>query len=161
MYRGSPEMTYSEAERIPFGPANAKIRMAAVADFNGDQLLDIVVIDEEKGVDLYFGQKDLSFSTGISLADAKIVPYALAMADLNNDRLPDIIVGHVNAASMVFFNTGTGNQFHPVSFGDAKGTVYGFAFGDFNEDGIPDIAAARSEATNTLYFGTVRQKKNK
>ena len=110
---------------------------------------------------LFFAQKDLSFSTGISLADAKIVPYALAMADLNNDRLPDIIVGHVNAASMVFFNTGTGNQFHPVSFGDAKGTVYGFAFGDFNEDGIPDIAAARSEATNTLYFGTVRQKKNK
>ena len=161
LYRGTAEMNYSEAQRIPFGPANAKIRMAAVADFNGDQLSDIVVIDEEKGVDLYFGQKDLSFSAGNSLADAKTVPYAMLVADLNNDKRPDIIVGHVNAPSTVLFNTGNGNPFHPVSFGDATGTVYGFAVGDFNEDGIPDIAAARSEAINILYFGSMKSKEKK
>ena len=120
----------------------------------------MVVIDETKGVNLYFGQKDQTFSEGISLADSKIVPYALTIADLNNDNRVDIIVGHVNAPSKVFYNDSTGNNFKSISFGDSNGTVYGFAVGDFNEDGIPDIATARSEATNTLYFG-IRKSKNK
>jgi hypothetical protein len=158
VYPGSPDMTFSDAHRIPFGPADATIRMAAVADFNGDGLPDIVTIDEKKGVDLYFGKKDLTFSTGVSLADSRIVPYALAIADLNKDGKPDIIVGHIEAASTIFYNEGKGQNFKSISFGDAKGTVYGFAVGDFNEDGIPDIAAARSEATNILYFGNIKSK---
>jgi hypothetical protein len=155
VYMGNPGFTYSDSHRIPFGPSNATIRMAAVADFNGDGLLDIVTIDENKGINLYFGQKEQTFSEGISLADAKVVPYALAIADLNKDGKIDIIVGHIAASSTVFFNDGTGHNFTPISFGDAKGTVYGFAVGDFNEDGLPDIAAARSDATNTLYFGNI------
>ncbi|SEL55636.1 Repeat domain-containing protein [Chitinophaga rupis] len=161
VYTGSADHTFSETRRIPFGPPNATIRVAAIADFNGDSIPDIVTIDEYKGVDLYFGQKNQTFSAGISLADQKIVPYALAVADLNNDQKADIIVGHIKAPSTVFFNNGTGHNFKSISFGDSKGTVYGFAVGDFNEDGIPDIAAARSEGTNILYFGNIRSKKRK
>jgi hypothetical protein len=132
-----------------------------LADFNGDGLPDIVTIDEFKGVNLYFGQKDQTFSAGISLADSKIVPYALAIADLNNDKKMDIIVGHIEAPSTVFLNDGTGRNFKSISFDDSKGTVYGFAVGDFNEDGIPDIAAARSDAPNVLYFGNIKSKSRK
>ena len=158
VYLGSSDMAFPDIHRIPFGPPNATIRVAAVADFNGDSLPDIVTIDENKGVYLYFGQKNQTFSAGISLADSKAVPYALAIADLNNDKKMDIIVGHVEAPSTVFFNDGTGRSFTSISFGDSKGTVYGFAVGDFNEDGIPDIAAARSDAPNILYFGNVKSK---
>jgi hypothetical protein len=161
VYLGSSDNAYSDSHRIPFGPADATIRMAAVADFNADNLLDIVTIDENKGVNLYFGQKDQTFSAGISLADSKIVPYALTVADLNNDKKIDIIVGHVEAPSSVFFNDGTGRNFKPISFGDSKGTVYGFAIGDFNEDGTLDIAAARSDAPNILYFGNIKLKNRK
>ncbi|MFT3703144.1 MAG: VCBS repeat-containing protein [Agriterribacter sp.] len=161
VYMGSSDFTFPETRRVPFGPPDATIRMAAVADFNGDNLPDIVMIDEFKGVYLYTGQKDQTFSAGISLADKTIVPYALAIADLNNDKKPDIIVGHVEAPSTIFFNDGTGSKFTSVSFGDAKGTVYAFAVGDFNEDGIPDIAAARSDATNVLYFGNSKLKNRK
>jgi len=161
VYLGSAGFSFSDDHRIPFGPANATIRMAAVADFNGDSLLDIVTIDENKGVNIYFGQKDQTFSAGISLADSKVVPYALTIADLNKDGKADIIVGHVEAASTVFFNDGTGLNFTSISFGDSNGTVYGFAVGDFNEDGTLDIAAARSDATNVLYFGNIRSKKRK
>jgi hypothetical protein len=161
VYIGSSDNAYSDNNRIPFGPPDATIRMAAAADFNGDSLLDIVTIDENKGVYLYFGKKDQTFSAGISLADSKIVPYALAVADLNSDKRPDIIVGHVEAPSTVLFNDGTGRNFKPISFGDSKGTVYGFAIGDFNEDGTPDIAAARSEGPNVLYFGNVKTKNRK
>lgn len=157
VYLGGSDRTYPESRRIPFGPPNANIRMAAAADFNGDGLPDIVVIDEFTGVELYFGQKDGTFSTGISLAGSKPKPYSLAIADLNGDGKMDILVGHVEAPSTVFYNDGAAH-FAPLSFGDSKGTVYGFAVGDFNEDGIPDIAAAKSEGINTVYFGKVRSK---
>jgi hypothetical protein len=154
VYLGGLDRKYSDARRIPFGPSDATIRTAAVADFNGDTIHDIVTIDESKGVHLYVGKSDQTFSAGTSLADATIVPYALAIADLNNDSKVDILVGHVEAPSTVFLNDGNG--FTSISFGDSKGTVYGFATGDFNEDGIMDIAAARSEATNILYFGNIK-----
>jgi hypothetical protein len=153
VYLGSSAITFSDTRRIPFGPADATIRVAAVADVNADNLPDIVTIDEKKGVSLYFGQKDQTFSAGILIADSKIVPYALSLIDLNNDKKVDILVGHVEAPSSVFFNDGTARNFKSISFGDSKGTVYGFAVGDFNEDGKLDIAAARSDATNVLYFG--------
>jgi hypothetical protein len=161
VYPGNSDHTFPDTHRIPFGPPDATIRVAAVADFNGDGLPDIVTIDENKGVNLYFGQKDQTFSTGISLADSRIVPYALAVADLNNDGKVDIIVGHVEAPSTVFYNDGTGRNFKSISFGDSKGTAYGFAVGDFNEDGIPDIAVARSDAPDILYFGNIKSKSRK
>ena len=93
-YLNRPDNTFSDIYRTPFGPPDATIRVTAVADFDGDNLLDIVTVDENKGVNLYFGQKDQTFSPGISLADAKVIPYALAIADMNNDKKMDIIVGH-------------------------------------------------------------------
>lgn len=159
VYLGSSDFTFSDSRRIPFGPPNATIRVSAVADFNGDSLLDIVTVDENKGVNIYFGQKDLTFSCGISLADSKIVPYALAIADLNKDGKVDIIVGHVKAPSTVFYNDGTGRNFTSISFGDSQGTVYGFAIGDYNEDGILDIATARSGAISILHFGNNKSEK--
>lgn len=161
VYLGSSNFTFSDSSRIPFGPPDATIRIAATADINGDSLLDIVTVDENKGVNIYFGQNDRTFSTGISLADSQTVPYALAIADLNKDGKIDIIVGHIEAPSTVFYNDGTGRNFTSISFGDSKGTVYGFAVGDFNEDGINDIATARSGATSVLYFGNVQSKNGK
>ena len=161
VYLGSSEMIFSDTHRMTFGPPDAIIRMVAVADFNGDNLLDIVAINETKGVELYFGQKDQTFSVGTSLADSKTVPYALAIADLNGDKKVDIIVGHLKAPSTIFFNDGSGKNFKSISFGDASGNVYGFAVGDFNEDGVPDIATARSSATSIVYFGSTGPKKRK
>lgn len=160
IYLGRSDSIFSDDHRLPFGPPDAKIRMASVADFNSDNILDIVVIDVNKGVNLYLGQKDKTFSLITSLGDSKIVPYALTIADLNKDNKVDIIVGHVKAPSTVFINDGTGN-FTSISFGDSNGTVYGFAVGDFNKDGIPDIATARSEAINTLHFGNLNSTNRK
>ena len=158
VYFGSEDNSYLDNQRVPFGPTNATIRVAAAADFNNDGMFDVVSVDENRGVYLYSGQENKTFASGISLADSKIVPYALAIADMNGDQRPDIIVGHKEAPSTVFFNEGTNNTFKPISFGDAKGTAYGFAIGDFNEDGTLDIATARSDAPNVLYFGNFTMK---
>ncbi len=141
------------SKRIPFGPPDAEIRVAATADLDGNGIMDIVAIDErQRAAFIYFHQRDGTFASGLRFGDSKFVPYALAVDDLNLDGKLDILVGHVAAPSTVYFNEGSGRNFTPVQFGDGKGTAYGFAFGDLDSDGLPDIAVARSGAPNVVYF---------
>jgi Tfp pilus tip-associated adhesin PilY1 len=128
--------------------------MAQVADFDGDGIPDIVVIDDEHSrVDVYFGQRDGSFAAPLPLDGRGAMPYALAVADLNSDGATDIVVGNVQAPATAYFNDGSGRRYSPVSFGDNSGAVYGFAIADLDGDGILDIATARSEAPSVVYFG--------
>ena len=153
IYLAAAGGAFSESRRVPFGPPKASVRTAEAADFDQDGFTDLVTIDEDAGVTLYFGERAGGFSTGISLSGPKPIPYAVTIADLDKDRRPDIVVGHVEASSRVYFNTGP-RTFSPVAFGDNKGAVYGFAIADFDYDGWPDIAAARSDAPNIVYFAT-------
>lgn len=143
------------SKRIPFGPPDATIRVAAAADLTGSGRMDIVTIDDEhRGTFISFNRPDGTFSPGVPLGTNKATPYALAIGDLNRDGKPDIVVGYVNARPVVYFNDGTGRAFTPVPFGDDQGTAYGIAFGDLDKDGWPDIAIARSEAPNVVYFSS-------
>lgn len=156
VYLASNKAEYSSLRRVPFGPPDATIRMAEGADLNGDGFLDIVAIDERRGVAIYFGQKDGTFSAGLALDNGKVTPYALAVSDLNRDGRMDIVVGNVEAPGTVYFNDGSGRRYTPIHFGDNKGTVYGFAIADLDRDGLADIAVARSDAPNAVYFASPR-----
>jgi len=153
VYLNGGKGTFANAARMPFGPADANIRMSAAADLNGDGRRDLVTIDEKTGVAVYFGETGsrLSAAVPISLGDKS--PYALALADLDGNGTTDIVVGYIEARPAVFFNQGSGRQFTPVPFGDASGTAYGVAIGDLDKDGRLDIVVARSEAPNVVYFG--------
>jgi len=142
------------ARRIPFGPPDATIRVAAAADLTGSGRMDIVTIDEQRGTFVYFNQPGGSFSPPLRVGAVKATPYALAVGDLNRDGKVDIVVGYVNAPPVVYFNDGDGHSFTPVPFGDNQGTAYGFAIGDLDKDGWPDIAVARSGAPNAVYFSS-------
>ena len=143
---------FSNDRRIPFGEIDVKFRMAAVADLDGDDLLDIVAIDERRGVSIYLRASDNGFMSAVEIR-REVMPYALAVEDLNSDDKVDVIVGHIRAASTVYYNDGTGRNFASVDFGDDAGTAYGFAFGDFDQDSQQDIAVARSGATSVVYLG--------
>jgi hypothetical protein len=49
VYLGGAGASYSNLRRIPFGPADAAIRMAQAADLNGDGLLDVVAHRRKAG----------------------------------------------------------------------------------------------------------------
>jgi hypothetical protein len=136
----------------PFGPPDAAIRMSAAADLDRDGAIDLVVIDERRGVFAFYGQRGASFSAPVPIGPRGRTPYALMTTDVDRDGDADVIVGHVEAPSTVFLNDGTGRGFTPIDFGDGQGTVYGFDVGDLDGDGRLDIAAARSEAPNVVYF---------
>ncbi len=146
----------ADLRRIPFGPPDAVFRVAKAADLNRDGLLDLVTIDRERGVNVYFGQSHLSFSSARPIAERTGVPYALAVGDLDLDGAIDVVVGRVKAPSVVYFNDGSGQGFTPVQFGDDLGTAYGFAIGDLDKDGRPDVAVARSDASNAVYFAAAQ-----
>ena len=147
------------SSRVPFGAANAAIRMVAAADVNGDRLVDIVSIDEaQRATFIYFNQGKGAFAAGSRLSDSKDVPYALGVGDLNGDGRIDIVVGHVEAPPTAYINDGSGRGFASRPFGDNQGTAYGFAFGDLDKDGVTDIGMARSGAPNVVYFGDARKR---
>jgi len=153
VYLNGGKAMFSNLKRIPFGPPDAAIRMAEAADLDGDGFVDIVAIDEHRGLAVYFEQKDGTFSPSNTIEDGKVIPYALALGDLDGDETVDIVIGHVEAASTIYLNDGSGRQYSSVKFGDSAGTVYGFAIADVDQDGFLDIAAARSDAPNVVYFG--------
>jgi len=156
VYLNGKGLAFSDDRRVPFGPANAAIRMAEAGDFNRDGLTDIVAIDERAGTAIYFGQKGGGFAPGVPLGTPGVVPYAMAVGDLDRDGTTDIVIGNIEAPSTIHFNDGSGRRFTPVQVGDDKGGVYGFAIGDLNEDGVLDLGVARSGAPNVVYFGAKR-----
>ncbi len=153
LYFGAAAADLTKLRSVPFGPADAQMRIAEAADLNGDGRMDVVAIDEARGVAVYDGRGDGSFAAPRTVGEPGVVPYALAVGDPNCDGKTDFIVGNVRAQTTVYFNDGDGARFSSVAMGDAQGAAYGIGIGDFDEDGRPDIAVARSEAPNALYFG--------
>lgn len=151
--RGEASLTFT---RVPFGEANATIRMTVTADLDRDGQLDIVAIDEARGARVYYARANGTFSDAVPIGPTGGRPYALAVADMDADGATDVIVGYVRAQPVVLYNTGTGRDFETVAFGDAEGAAYGFAIADLDTDGALDIAIARSDARNVVYFGVPR-----
>ena len=159
--RGRDSLTFT---RVPFGAADASIRLTSVVDLDGDGRLDIAAIDERRGVLVFLAREDGSFGDGRALDAAPSTgnttqdneagrPYALAVADIDANGTPDLVIGYVRRAPEVRYNRGDGRTFDAVPFGDAEGAAYGFAIADLDRDGALDIAIARSEARNVVYFG--------
>ena len=164
LYLQQPRRDSLTFARVPFGASDASIRLTSVHDLNGDGRLDIVAIDERRGVLVFLARANGSFGDGLPL-DAVAAsgnpardgeagrPYALAVADIDANGTLDLVIGYVRRAPEVRYNRGDGRTFDAVPFGDAEGAAYGFAIADLDRDGALDIAIARSDARNVVYFG--------
>jgi hypothetical protein len=118
----------------------------AVADFNNDHHLDIVVTNSETdNITIFLGYGNGAFAVGMTYSTgARSRPYTVAIADFNNDNRSDIVIA----------NSGTNNIFLLYGYGNGtfgNDTSYPFGYGyqpysvavsDLNQNNWMDIVIA-------------------
>lgn len=153
------------SQAIPFVEA---VRIIGAMDFNGDQMLDLLIVRDRFKQKQSFSSSALlknrgSFKFQDVTAEAglprDLYGLGVAIADLNNDSRPDFFVSHSNR---LFLST-PGNkyqeaialnrvfQWDPL---DKEDWPAGVAFGDLNNDARLDlvITAHHDPARNRIYI---------
>jgi hypothetical protein len=135
---GNGDGTFENGASYPGGQVPISI---AVADFNGDQKLDIAIAySEGNGVNVMMGNGDGTFQ------EAVVYPLSftnwLAAADVNGDHKIDLIAANTIITSSeltVFLGNGNGTFQSGESY-PAGTDAYYVGVGDFNGDGKVDLA---------------------
>ncbi|CAF0913691.1 unnamed protein product [Adineta steineri] len=130
----------------------------AAGDFNGDNRLDIAVVNYDYNyVDIVLTYRNYTFlnqntySTGNQSG-----PNSVAFADFNNDKQLDIVVansGTNNIGIFLGYGNGTFSSQTTYSTGD-NSQPFSVTIGDFNNDQQLDIVVANSGTNNIgIFFG--------
>ncbi|CAF1528502.1 unnamed protein product, partial [Adineta ricciae] len=121
--------------------------LIAVADFNGDTYLDIVVNGAFLGILSNFGN---GFFSGISFLYSNDVSYedSFVVADLNNDNYLDLAtVSTFDNRLHILINNGYGYfRLQTITMANAYNSEKSLAVADFNSDNQPDLAIALGDS---------------
>jgi hypothetical protein len=129
-------------------PPDFRGRTPAVADYDGDGLLDVYVSEDNSGETgglLLHNEGSLNFvdvTEGSGLEG--IFALSAAAGDLNGDGLPDIATStavFANLGGLTFADV-TPDDFAAIPVGD-EDEAAGVALGDLNKDGFPDIVVGQ------------------
>ena len=135
----------------------------ALADFNQDGWLDLVVSD---GNDMGMGHVNVYYNDGyghlptIASWQSSDIAYNghLDVADVNGDGWPDVAVAYLgNGDSLgpiarVYLNNDGVLSSLPDWSADIIGNAFGVDFGDMNNDGRPDLAVATGWSYDLYYY---------
>jgi hypothetical protein len=145
---GNGKGQFSQAPHSPFNVyAKPHTHGIAVADFNGDGLLDMATDDwGENKVSIIFGDSNLNFGHQTFYPVGNRPYQRLRTADVNQDGKPDLITTNLESNnSTILLGQGDGTfreaPGSPFPCGDAPFAV---AIGDLNGDGHPDLAIANA-----------------
>jgi hypothetical protein len=126
---------------------------AAVADFNGDGHLDVVVTNEgvngKGSVMVFFGNGDGTFQKP-TIYNLSAYPYSVAAGDLNGDGRPDLAVAEYEAGVAVLLNKGSGKFGKPVLYPVSPAAVTNVVIAELNQDNHPDLVVATFSAVGVL-----------
>ncbi len=139
-------------QKKDFG-AGAGPSEAAVADFDGDGVLDVAIVNAvDETISVYRNTSSLGvigFASRVDLATGSN-PSGLAVADIDGNGRFDILVANRSASSIsVFPNTGVQGSIDANTFGARVNFIVGtepaaVAAADLDGDGRPEIVAANS-----------------
>jgi streptogramin lyase len=142
---GLRDGTFDTMMTYPIGNGSAPYSVA-VADFNNDSHLDIVVTNSETdNIGILFGYGNGTFAMGGTYSTGtRSRPYTVRIADFNNDNIADIAVAN-SGTSNIFILYGYGNG----TFGNETSYSFGYeyypysiAVADLNQDNWMSIVIA-------------------
>jgi hypothetical protein len=141
---GKNDGTFQPAVNYPTGGSPAGV---VVADFNGDDILDLAVADSTVGtVSIFLGKGDGTFQPAVNYPTGGS-PAGVAVADFNGDGILDLAVTNStsNGGSVSVLLGKGGGRFEALEalhrFPLPEGAdPISMVVGDFNADGIPDLA---------------------
>jgi hypothetical protein len=135
---GRSDGTFLETASMPV--SGRKPRALIADDFNGDNIPDLLIGNEDGSVLLFLIDATGHFAPGREIAHLESVT-SIAVADFNKDGIADIAVSDRRASTVtVYFGSGNGSFDHTWSFPlRVRGTAPQITTADFNDDGIPDL----------------------
>jgi hypothetical protein len=143
IYTGNGDGTFTLKSSIPYPHY---VNSLDVADFNDDNIPDLIVANSDSTVALLTGSGNGTFTlkTPVSLPGA--LPYQIAAADFNGDGKEDVLIASTatapNGPATLKILLGNGNgSFASPPLSQNTLSNQAFTLGDFNGDGIPDVAS--------------------
>src|SRR2546421_3645666 len=162
VYLGDGKGGFSQAAGSPF-PAGQNPSDIAVANFNGDDNLDVAVSNHGvKTVTVLLGNGKGQFSLAPGSpfnVESRPHPHGIASADFNGDKKPDIAVDSWGENKvLVILGKGDGTFQTPgMKFEVGKMPYHRLRSADLNADGNADIVTSNFEAGSvSLLFGDGR-----
>jgi len=128
----------------------------AVADFNGDGIADLAVVnygaDDQEAVDVLIGNGNGTFKAAVPYSVSGFEFSSVVVGDFNRDGIADLVVaGNLNGVPTFLPGNGDGTFGSPVPVQALSGYGSGvLALADFNGDGIPDLAEPELESTTAI-----------
>ena len=131
---------------------------SAVADFDGDGNLDLVLLSSGNAVMLP-GKGDGTFGPGRVITPTPFTggTSQVHAVDLNHDGRPDLVFLTINnlpvlSNATVLLNNGNGSFSSRIAFNFPSGeNGAGVAIADFNRDGVPDLAVITGTGGTGLF----------
>jgi Bacterial Ig-like domain (group 3)/FG-GAP-like repeat/FG-GAP repeat len=137
----------------PQYPVGTNPQAVAVADFNGDGIPDLAVVNTTgNSVSILLGNGDGTFATAVTLTTGTS-PYSIVAGDFNGDTKVDLAVTNSAANTVsVFLGNGDGTFSAVATHPTTGATPQGIAVADFNGDGKLDFVVANSGPGNAGVF---------
>ena len=134
--------------------SGSKPYAAALADFNNDGHLDLVVANygvHTVRIYLLDARGDV-YATKVYSTGNGSTPCSVAVGELNNDNCSDIVVANCEADNLfILFGFGNGTFTAGITYSTGSGShPHSVVIADFNNDHVMDIGVANSGMSNIL-----------
>jgi hypothetical protein len=146
---GNGDGTFGPPQSYPLAPNSLGPGALAVADFNNDGKLDVVVLNQDShDLNVFLGNGDGTFQAPIRTTLGPDLVASIAVGHFTSSPFPDVAVTRFTAPGKVSILIGNGaGGFSPptdINLGPACIAPQGIAVADFNNDGKDDLAVTCS-----------------